>query len=270
MDKMTFEKYIHNPTGSRSRLVGEADVARSVYGNKYNNMILRCAGNINYVLWVARDKSRYIIYLQMPSETVEKLYYDVVVEFTTDDDVEKRTSSLKGYHVRFFSNDPSFTFTYAHAYNKRGLLIPDLKSKVSPKALKQEPKVTNPNMLAGYVKSLYFAYIYMNNKGLMNKLNWIGAHPISDFKPWASKYIMNSDKKYLYAQNFRKVAKQKKVDGSDPIRVSKTDSNERGLAFAAKTVDTRTKYSDKIGRIKKANTVRTTRNSKVVKIIGRR
>ncbi len=260
-DKMTFAEYIRNPTGARSRMVGEADTARAVYNDKYNKMLLLCAGHINYILWKEEPK-RYIIYIQMPSETTKNLYYDVFVEFMATDDVEFRIGKLDGYNVRFYSNDPNFTFTYAYAFNKRGLLIPELIPKISKKAIETPPRITNPNELAGYVKSIYFAYLFMQNRGLFNKLMWLQAIPMSQMKNWAMQHVMDSDRKYLYAQNFQKVAKQAGKPGS--VKVSVQDP-KGGLEKAAKAVDTNAKYTSKIQRVAKASASHSVPTVKTVK-----
>lgn len=259
---MTFEEYIKNPSDSRSRIVGEADIAKSVYQDKYNKMILQCGGQINYILW-KKEPERYIIYIQMPSEKTPKLYYDVMIEFTSTLDSDQRTGKLDAYKVRFFSNDPNFTFTFAHAFKKKGLLIPELVPKISQKALKEPPRVTNPNILSGYVKSLYFAYIFMRNKGLFNKLNWLQANPMGGMKNWVHQYVMDSEKKLLYAQNFQKVSSQKH------IKVSSVDKD--GLSKAAKAVDVRSKYVKTCENVKRTNAIQKERNRiKSVKRIGRK
>lgn len=258
-DQMTFAEYIRNPTGSRSRMVGETETARAVYNDKYNKMMLLCAGHVNYVLWKDEPR-RYAIYIQMPSESMKNLYYDVFVEFTATDDVEFRIGKLDGYHVRFFSNDPNFTFTYAYAFNKMGLLIPELVPKVSQKALTTAPHTTNPNELAGYVKSFYFAYLFMLNRGLFNKLMWLQAAPVSRMKDWAMQHVMDSDKKYLYAQNFKKVVASGVRPGG--VRISRADPTT-ALDKAAKAVDNQTKYSAMVGKVAKANADRNHRTATV-------
>lgn len=263
MTNITFEEYIRNPAGGRSRLVGERDIAQQVYNDKYNKMMLQCAGHIGYLLFKEKDpkkdNTRFVIYLQMPSEKIPKLFYDVVIEFTAVDDVKRRINNLNGYNVRFFSNDPNFIFTYAYAFNKQKLIIPELVSKIGSKALNEAPKKTNPNELAGYVKSFYFAYLFMRNKGLFNKQMWLNAAPIHEMVPFFNKFVMNSDKKLLYAQQYSQVVKAK-LKGS-PVQVSNND--ERGMEKAAKSVVTRAKL---VRSVEKVN--RSTR-SKVIKPIGK-
>lgn len=262
-DKMTFDEYISNPTGARSRMVGEKETARAVYNDKYNKMMLMCAGQINYMLW-KNEPRRYVIYIQMPSESLKKLTYDVFVEFTATDDVEFRIGKLDAYKVRFFSNDPNFTFTYAYAFNKRDLIIPELVKKISPKVLKEAPHKTNPNELAGYVKAFYFAYIFMKNKGLFNKLMWLEAAPMNQMPRWANQFVMDSDKKYLYAQNFQKVT-------AHHGRISSQDK-EKGLEKAARNVEHQVAYAKKIQSVNKGLASHTPRTSmvKTVKVHGKR
>ena len=260
-EQFTFDEYINNPSGTRSRIVGEREIAKSVYNDKYNKMILMCGGQINYVMWKS-DPRRYVIYIQMPSEKLKNLYYDVMIEFTGQSDLDYTIGKLDNYKVRFFSNDPNFTFTFAHAFHKKGLIIPELVSKISPKALKQPPNKTNTNVLAGYVKSIYFAYIFMRNKGLFNKLNWLQANPISQMKNWVHQYVMDSEKKYLYAQNFTKIATQK-----GNVKVSSQDA--RGLEKAANYVDHQTNFIKRTNAVKRINamnaSVKTTKKTKTIK-----
>ena len=248
MTKVTFEDYIKNPTGSRSRLVGEKDIAQQVYNNKYNNMLLRCAGNINYLLFKekapSKDNTRFVIYIQMPSESTEKLYYDVAIEFTADDDVKRRINKLDGYYVRFFSNDPNFIYTYAYAFNKADLIIPELIPKISKKALTEPPKITNPNELAGYVKSFYFAYLMMRNKGLFNKLMWINAASIPEMRTFFNRYIMESDKKIMYSQHYIQLMKAKQR--GDTVRVPK---DAKSLEASAKAATTKIQMIRKVQKV---------------------
>ena len=39
MDKITLDQYIKNPSGARTRITGEEEVARNVYTDKYNSSI---------------------------------------------------------------------------------------------------------------------------------------------------------------------------------------------------------------------------------------
>lgn len=264
--KFTFDDYIKNPTGSRSRIVGERDIAQKIYNEKYNKMLLRCAGNINYLLFkeknASKDNTRFVIYIQMPSESTEKLYYDVAIEFTADDDVKRKINKLDGYYVRFFSNDPNFIYTYAYAFNKADLIIPELVNKISKKALKDAPTHTNPNELAGYVKSIYFAYLFMRNKGLFNKMMWINAASISDMRTFFNRYIMDSDKKIMYSQHYIQLMKAKAR--GDKVKVP---NDVKSLEASAKAVSNKVQM---IRKVQKVNREVQDRFVHKIKPIGRR
>ena len=88
-------------------MVGEAETARELYSKKFNEMMLRVNGKINYTLY-KNTNDKYILYIMMPSEKDENIFYDVVIEFTTNDDVQKRLNKIGGYNIKVFSNDPNF------------------------------------------------------------------------------------------------------------------------------------------------------------------
>jgi hypothetical protein len=264
MERLTFPEYIRNPSGSRTKIVGETEVARAVYSDKYNKMLLQCAGQINYILWKNSAGDKYVIYVQLPSEKVPKLYYDVVIEFTTLDDAEKRMPHLKQYKVRFFSNDPNFIFTYANAFKRKDLLVKDLLPKISEKALREPPNKTNPTKTVGYVKSLYFVYLFMENKGLFNKLMWLNAGSFDQMKVFFNQYIMHSDRKLLYAQNYQKTLKNKPK--TEKITYKESDPE---FARTAKYMVNRTKSVKTTQKVTRDMNKRKESN-KYVHVIGRK
>ena len=261
MDKITLDQYIKNPSGARTRITGEEEVARNVYTDKYNKLMLKVANNINYVLF-KKDQERYIIYLKIPSENTPKLFYDVVLDFRTTEDVKKRIGNLNGYYVRFFSNDPNFTFTYAYVFNKRGLIIPELKSKLSTKSLKEKPKTTNPNKMVGYVKSIYFAYLFIKSRGLDNKLMWINAADISRFEGFINRWVMNSENKVIQAQSLSKLSKDIKYGN---VHIANPE-NEGEISDKVNRYTSRTK-SIKHTKIVERDNKR--RSSKTVKYVNK-
>ena len=217
--EITFDDYVKNPTGGRSHMVGERDAAKAVYTDKFNKIMMKTAGAFRW--WIYADPpSRYVLYIKIPSESVTGLFYDVVIEFYTKDVVEKNFNRLDKYYVKFFSNDPNFVFTYAYTFKKNGLLIKELSSKISESALKEAPKKTNPTTSVGYVKSLYFAYLFWKMKGLNNKLAWIGA-PKVNFSSF-SGLISPSDRKLEQARQMKTIqsaTKKGSMSFSDPDHV---------------------------------------------------
>lgn len=174
--QMTFDEYIANPLGKRNAVLSAItrESIRKDYTYRFNNILLRENGKIDYHLYKAKDNS-YIIYIKIPSETVKKFYYDVVIRFYLKDNKLLSSTSLNKYQFQVFSNDPAFIYTHAYVFNENGLIFQDLKSKIGKIPLHQVPKVTNPGRTLAYVKSIYFAYLFMSNRGLFKTVTWSAA-----------------------------------------------------------------------------------------------
>lgn len=260
MEQITFDEWVKNPSGGRSKLVGEREIAQAVYNDKYNKMLLMCGGHINYLLF-RHLQDRFIIYIQMPSEKAKGLFYDVMVEFTTRDDVNRKLGKLTPYKVRFFANDPNFIYTFAYVYNKNGLIIPELVHKIGDKALKEKPKETNPNKMVGYVKSIYFAYLFMQNKGLFNKIMWANAASMDKLNSFIKNTVIHSDKKLQYVNQYNRIASAKKQGHN--IQVSRADS--RGMEKAARAADTLVSHAKRAKTVNKARVLRAEQGHKNLK-----
>ena len=169
--EMTFTQYINNPMGTANAVMSNRTMYANLYKEKFNKVMVRENGKISYKTY--RGKSKFYIHLKIPSETIKSFYYDIVLEFTPPKDKKITPSSLKDYNVRFYSNDPAFVFTFAHAFIHHGLFINDLKDKMSNEAIKEKAKIKNPSNQIGYVKTLYFAYLYMSERNLFNKLKYV-------------------------------------------------------------------------------------------------
>lgn len=169
--KMSLEQYILNPMGRNNAVLNATarEAIASDYIKRYGRLMMREHSNMQYILYKDENKNKYIAHFKVPSETVNKFYYDVLFEFSTDSDVKGDGGDLFKYNCRFFSNDPAFVYTYANVFNKDDLLISQLKSKMSKKALKDDAKVRNPGNNVGYVKTIYFAYLYMKSRSLNQK-----------------------------------------------------------------------------------------------------
>jgi hypothetical protein len=189
---MTLEEYIKNPMGKKNAVFSQRYVYYDLYSKKFDTVMVREAGKINYILYKDSDK-RYLIYLKIPSEIIAKFYYDVVIEFKTGDMAVAAENTLKNYEVNFFSNDPAFVFTYAYAFDKNNLFIEDLKPRMSKKALTERAIEKNPKNVVGYVKSLYFAYLFIKLRGLDKKAAWVVNDKYS--KKQLLELVENADKK---------------------------------------------------------------------------
>ena len=195
---MTFDEYIQNPMGKKNAVYSNREIYRTMYKEKLDKILLRENGTIKYSLYVDKRKDTYYCHLKIPSEVIEKFYYDVVIMMYPDGSMSA-LKSLEKYNVKFYSNDPSFVFTFAHAMKVNDMFIDDLKSKMSKKALRTEAKEKNPQNEVGYVKSIFFAYLTMRRYGLFNKIKYETAPAYS--KVFILPEIDDADKKIQARQN---------------------------------------------------------------------
>lgn len=205
---MTFEEYIRNPMGKKNAVYSQRFMFQELYTQKFNAVLAREAGRVSVTKYKVNEK-HYILHMMIPSEVVEKFYYDVIIDFQTSNDSIAAEPTLKNYNVRFFSNDPSFVFTYAYSFRSNNLFAEDFASKMSEMALKEKPKETNPKLLVGYVKSLYFAYLYYKLKGFDKKSTWYDAAKYN--KTILLRAIMDADKKIDLRQSKGATALKKKA-----------------------------------------------------------
>lgn len=242
---ITLEQYILNPQ-FRSNAVLNAtarEAIKSDYMSRYDKLMVRERGSIAYEVFYDEKKNRIFAVFRVPSETVEKFYYDVVFEFLATENISNTENMFK-YITKFYSNDPSFVFTYAHAFNNNGVMIEELRSKMSRKAIKEDAKVRNPYNMIGYVKTIYFAYLFMQNKGLHNRNRLLAtSKPYSQSALLAS--VVHADEKVESRISAgEKLEKQKKIH-------KKQEERRKGNDNATKTTGTSIKTTS-ITPVKKA------------------
>jgi hypothetical protein len=255
--QMTFNDYILNPIGKHNAVLNSTarEAMRSSYIKKFDAIMLREHGAINYRLYKNDKKNRFIAHISIPSETVDKFYYDTVIEFYTDKNVEESGTNLFKYNVRFFSNDPSFVYTYAYVFAHNDLFIKELKDKMGSKALKTTPKETNPTQNVGYVKTIYFAYLFMQSKGL-NDVNTFKAMANNIDFNFIRANIMNADLKIQNRQDAgeKQSKKEKREATRKNTAISNTINKIQGVIKKTRTTKT-------------TNTTKTTKTSKFTKKI---
>ena len=257
---MTFDEYIKNPMGKQNAVFSQRQMYMDIYSRKFDAILAREAGKINYRMYKDND-ARYLLHIKIPSEVVEKFYYDVVIEFYTNDKTNIASNTLKNYNVRFFSNDPYFCFTYAYSFNKNNMFIEDLKPKMLRKALEERAVERNPKNLVGYVKSIFFAYLYWKLRGLDKKLNWqVGSVKYS--KTDIMRDIMGASTKIRLRQERGKVVERKKAtkkhsDSLRPKSVNRAAEISHDVEKARKTRSvSKTKVVNSSHYIKHSNKIK--------------
>lgn len=213
---MTLEQYITNPMGKNTAImpVFTRESIKRNYARRFDNLLLRENGKINYYLYRDSKKNIYYAHIKIPSELVSNFYYDVVLKLFTDSKVKGLGKDLSFYYVELFSNDPAFVFNYAHTFIKNGLFIKELSPKMSREAIRTRAKEKNPDDINGYVKSIYFAYLFMKQRGLLKTIQY-GSAENFDLKIMLSR-IEHTDKKIESRQE-----EGKKVDKRKKIKVDK-------------------------------------------------
>ena len=228
---MTFDEYINNPMGQKNSVFSHREMYREMYTTKLNNILVREVGKVNYTLYT--DGDRYYIYFKIPSEVVPKFYYDVVIEFIPKL-LTKADNDLRKYDVRFYSNDPSFCFTFAYAFHKNKMFIDFLKDKMPKDMINKPAKERNPRSEVGYVKSLYFAYLLVQKYNLLKKINYSTYATKLNKKELAS-LIMNAQEKINLRQEMgaefnkkQRKQSQPKVEKDNMPRIRTNSSNDTG------------------------------------------
>lgn len=253
--EMTYDQYIQNPMGVANAVISNRNMYRELYMGKLDKILVREMGKIDYTLY--KSKSKYYVYIKIPSEVIEKFYYDVVIEFSEPKDKSLLDSTLKNYNVKFYSNDPSFVYTFAHAFIKNKMFIDELKGLMSKDAIRNVASEKNPSNQVGYVKSLYFAYLYLKRENVFNKNKFILAKEI-DWKR-LEKTIIPADLKIAQrqdAQNKKSAENKKAKEKLD--KMLKKQSVQQDIPYMTKTSKpiTTTKTVKSMNTIKKSKTTK--------------
>jgi hypothetical protein len=263
--KTTYANYIDNPgiikgvsTNTQMKLI-KAD-----YKKRFDALIVREAGEMAYYLYKdTKESNRYYAHIMVPSESTKGIYYDVVIEFSTDKP-EVMMSNLNSYNVKFFSNDPAFIFTYAYTFKHSGLTIDWLEKKMNKKALTDKPVIRNPRMQTGYIKSLYFAYYFMKLRRLFfAEESWKLAKPLN--KANVLKMIVDSETKLGDIKRVKEIQKKiKEQERQDKAIVKDLTGYSSDNVKIAKRVS----KVPTVGRLK--SSIKTARTTSVVRRIGRK
>lgn len=244
---MTFDEYIKNPMGSKSTVMTNLQLYKQLYTEKWNNIMVRENGIVNYKLYHSGED--YYAHFKIPSEVVPKFYYDVVVRlFPPKDKTMGVIRTLSEYDVQFYSNDPNFVFTFAHAFKKHDMLIKDLESKMSITAIKEKATSKNPKDEIGYVKSLYFLYLAMKSFNLFKKSQWDAVSSPYTKKIWATVVTHADDKIRDRQEQGNALVKKEKRLTSD-----KTTASQRQAPAHAGQVKFSSPNKKNFGHFKRAN-----------------
>jgi len=262
--EITLNQYIMNPMGKTNAVMSAAsrEFMRMKYRKKFENIMLRENGKLEHYMYKGPNNT-YWIYAKIPSEVVKKFYYDVIIKFYAGPDVKSGGKNLFDYNIQFFSNDPAFVYTYANVFTRNNLFVKELASKMSREALREKPKEKNPKDNVGYIKSLMFTYLLMENRKL-NKVDIFTKQAEQLNLPFLLSNIEDADKKISERQELgAQVSQRKKIEvDKDTIKKIKSIgvdlSDKSKERLAVRTTNT-------VGKIKNSNMVNSIKTTKKVK-----
>ena len=254
--RITLNEYITNPMQQSGRVYTAAMRNAQIkdYANKFNALIMREGGTVSYVPYKDEKKNIFYIHIKIPSEKVNGFYYDTVLKFYTDASVKNLGRDLRDYYVQFFTNDPAFIFTYANVFKREGIIVDELGTKLSKKVIKTPPNVTNPEGQVGYVKSLFFAYLFMRNAGLLNTESEVWKNAEAFNRAVLNSKVMDSDSKIKERIDLAKSASKKETrqDYKAEAKAQKVEGNNKE-AFVPRTKTVNTTNTTKTVNTSKRN-----------------
>lgn len=160
----SLSEFINNPLGKGTSVLPNRELIVNDF--KRRKKIMEGEGKKFPVTVYKNDvKGIYYFHVIVPSETNRKNDYDVVFELSPPEEkgVFKKVG-LDKYKVRFFSNAPSFIFTYAHIMYNNGMGVKLLIKKLSREVILKSPDVRNPTGTILYEKSIMFAALTILEK----------------------------------------------------------------------------------------------------------
>ena len=190
---------------------------------------------------VCRTGGTYLLHFIIPSESERKNTYDVVLEFSPNS-ILSSNSSVREYKLRFFSNCPSFVYTFAHVYNKEKLFIKEFADKYDKEIFKLKPVEKNPYNIVNFEKSIYFAIKFLDKGGLYHyNKGYLDGKVDVDFQKLKSE-IRNTDEikmEYLKEKNrLRDEKRKEKGKVNDLKAASHNKSRDLGSNKNVRTVNT--------------------------------
>lgn len=246
---MTFDEYISNPMGKNTAVMSARSMYMDKYSKQWDELKVRENGTIMYHLY--KDKEDYYIHFKIPSEASKKLHYDTIVRFflLVDDKKPEMERTLSHYQVQFYSNDPSFVYTFAYAFKTKKLLIKDLYFKMSQLALKEPAKIKNPKNEIGYVKTIFFAYLEMKHLGLFNKNKWEVIATKYNKSVW-NNTVDHADDKLLDSDNIHKAVQQEKKLDDQSKKINRFENNDKNVTNNSKTSELKSPNIPNYGHFK--------------------
>ncbi len=238
-----------------------------------------------------RDDESYVFVLSLPSEYngikyAEDLYYDVIVEFHTNDKNDLASNNIANYEMRVFSNCPSFTYTFDFTYSRIDALYKKIDKKMwNKEAIRKRPSKTNPLGMLGIEKSLVYAILHIESLTHLKKEN-IAAQLVPDITKFPGKELddlMSQDDKLKEIHGIKRIPKKKKkpnsanpnkkgqtirVNGKEIGETTTYDRSTSNLKSTNMKANTRTNMSTKSDTNSKSNRKSSTKTTMKKKVLS--
>lgn len=253
MKYITMQNFLQNPSGKASAGFARRDLIIANMVQRYQTLISK---HKSFKYKVYQDKDDYIFYFNIPSEEYGiTLMYDVVIKFVcSNPNLMKGQGTINSYSVNVFSNSPNFLFTYAHIYNKDGIVPEILKKKIGLKALDNPPIVKNPTQTYGFEKSVYFALLFIKNHGL-NVKSYIHAQVEKTSFKEEIKNISHCDEKLKEYNKIKMIERQQKKEVKEKIKKIEPPTDYKKYT-SGKKAKTAGKSVQSIGKPKNNNSLK--------------
>lgn len=182
---MNIYEYMENPLGKGATIPGKQFIIED-----YNNRFFKLIENKKIEVKIFTTGNTYYYHFIMPTESDKRdNTYDIIIKLHSDNKLSLVDKSVANYDVAFFSNCPSFTYSYAYAYNMNGLFITELSKLYDDIILKKPPVSRNPGIITNYEKSIFFACKYIiDNKEFLDK-SYIKSNSIKLPRDYFKKHI---------------------------------------------------------------------------------
>lgn len=230
----TAKEFYTNPSGS-GITANNIGMVKREFIRRYDAVTKSAGKKVRTTVYMENENSFYY-HMLIPSD-MNANTYDVVLHVF--DDFNTGSGNLRDWNINFFSNCPSFVFTYAVAYNESELLIPFLTKRFNNKVLHLLPEVKNPDLTLGWDKSIFYAlHTMMTNIALTQRFM-----AKRNSKPFVAKQLFDLIRTQEQISDDAEIGKTKEVHvirrNESVITKAKnavTDAVKRGASKAIKPV----------------------------------
>lgn len=145
-----------------------------------------------------KNQKRYVLHVAIPSETVPRVHYDVVLAFESTP--RSSTTDMRTWSLRFYSNSPYFTFEYGHIAHKQDLIPREVSKKLSLQARRNPPRKMNPDNTLAADKTIVFAALHLRDMRYLSVPMLEMAKPQKLRVPLMTRLVASSSDKLVQRQ----------------------------------------------------------------------